>query len=198
MTTQKRLIKAAATLLDTGGEEAVTLRAVGHAAGVSHNAPYKHFANRNALLAAVATVSFADLAEAMAAIRGSARTPTAKLVAALDLLIRYSREHPARYRLLFNNPDTAAAGGELKVKAVETFEHCRSIVQECQQANDLPDAPSEALTSLIVATVHGLLAMEANGQLHPEKGLSSVKGSMEILLALLAPFKAENVNLAGR
>lgn len=45
MTTNKRLIEAAAA----GGEEAVTLRA----AGMSRNAPYKHFANRSALLAAV-------------------------------------------------------------------------------------------------------------------------------------------------
>lgn len=189
MTTDKRLIEAAAKLLDAGGEEAVTLRAVGHAAGVSHNAPYKHFANRSALLAAVATVSFADLAEAMAAIRRSAQTPIEKLLATLDLFMGYSREHPARYRLLFNNPETAAAGGELKAKALETFEHFRSIVQECQEANDLPAAPSGTLASLIFATTHGLLAIEGNGQLHPEKGLSSVKGSLEILLALLAPSK---------
>jgi AcrR family transcriptional regulator len=62
ITTDKRLIEAAAKLLDAGGEEAVTLRTVGHTPGVSHNAPYKHFANRSALLAAVAAVSFADLA----------------------------------------------------------------------------------------------------------------------------------------
>lgn len=189
MTTDKRLIEAAAELLDAGGEDAVTLRAVGHAAGVSHNAPYKHFANRSALLAAVAAVSFADLAEAMATIRRSRRTPTKKLMATLNLFMDYSREHPARYRLLFNNRETAAAGGELKTKALETFEHFRSIVQECQQANDLPSAPSETLASLIFATVHGLLAIEGNGQLHPEKGLSSVEASMEILLALLAPAK---------
>ncbi|GGE55085.1 TetR family transcriptional regulator [Agaricicola taiwanensis] len=187
MTTDKRLIDAAAKLLDAGGEEAVTLRAVGHTAGLSHNAPYKHFENRSALLAAVATVSFADLAEAMAPIRQSPRAPLEKLMATLDLLMDYGRERPARYRLLFNNPETAAAGGELKIKALETFNHFRSIVQECQQGNDLPDAPSETLASLIFATAHGLLTIEGNGQLHPEKGLSSVKASMETLLALLAP-----------
>jgi AcrR family transcriptional regulator len=57
MTTHKKLIAAAKRLLDTGGDQAVTLRAVGHACGISHNAPYKHFKNRDALLAAVATVS---------------------------------------------------------------------------------------------------------------------------------------------
>ena len=43
MTTAERIIEAAAALLDSGGESAVTLRAVGLASGISHNAPYKHF-----------------------------------------------------------------------------------------------------------------------------------------------------------
>ena len=58
MKTDQRLIAAAASLLDSGGEAAVTLRAVALAVGVSHNAPYKHFEDRNALLAAVAIQDF--------------------------------------------------------------------------------------------------------------------------------------------
>ncbi len=42
VTTDKKLIVAASALRDSGGEEAVTLRAVAHASGISHNAPYKH------------------------------------------------------------------------------------------------------------------------------------------------------------
>jgi AcrR family transcriptional regulator len=41
-----RLIIAAIALLDSGGEGAVTLRTVGHASGISHNAPCKHFKSR--------------------------------------------------------------------------------------------------------------------------------------------------------
>ena len=52
--TRDTLVAVAAQLLDEGGPEAVTLREVGHRAGVSHNAPYKHFADKEALLAAVA------------------------------------------------------------------------------------------------------------------------------------------------
>ena len=43
MTTDRRLIIAAIVLPDSGGEGAVTLRTVGHASGIPHNAPCKHF-----------------------------------------------------------------------------------------------------------------------------------------------------------
>ncbi len=43
MTKDKRPIVAATALLDSGGEGAVTLRTVGHASGIPHKAPYKHF-----------------------------------------------------------------------------------------------------------------------------------------------------------
>jgi AcrR family transcriptional regulator len=42
----RRLIIAAIALLDSGGEGAVTIRTVGHASGIPHNAPYKHFESR--------------------------------------------------------------------------------------------------------------------------------------------------------
>lgn len=187
MTTDQKLIEVAAKLLDAGGEEAVTLRAVGHAAGLSHNAPYKHFASRSALLAAVATVWLDELAQAVAAIRMSRRKPIEKLRSTIELIIDYRHRHPARFKLLFNSPETAAAGGELKAKALDLFEQVRAIVQQCQEAGKLPQAPSQALASLIFATAHGLLAIESNGGLHPEKGLSSVPASMELLLKLLSP-----------
>ena len=53
------ILDAAAELLDSVGPDGVTLRAVGERAGVSHNAPYKHFRDKEALLAAVAVREFA-------------------------------------------------------------------------------------------------------------------------------------------
>lgn len=46
MTKDRRLTIAATALLDSGGEGAVTLRTVGHASGIPHNAPWKHFKSR--------------------------------------------------------------------------------------------------------------------------------------------------------
>ena len=73
--TRDALVAAAAQLLDEGGPEAVTLREVGHRAGVSHNAPYKHFADKEALLAAVAARELDRRSSALAATAAGQRPP---------------------------------------------------------------------------------------------------------------------------
>ena len=67
MTKGKRLIATAVALLDSGGENAVTLRAVGHDSDVSHNAPYKHFKSRDALRRCVRTHRLLAVMETAAA-----------------------------------------------------------------------------------------------------------------------------------
>ena len=175
--TNKRLVAAAAALLDSGGEDAVTLRAVGHAVGVSHNAPYKHFANRDALLAAVAIVDFETLTAAFSSIRRSDAQPTAKLTSALTAVVDYSHQHPARYKLLFHDPGIAALGGDLEKTALKAFGEFIGIVEQCQSAGKLPDIPNTKLAGLLFASLHGLIALEASGRMHPEKGLTGVAPS---------------------
>ena len=186
MTTAERLIAAAASFLDAGGEEAVTLRAVGHAIGVSHNAPYKHFRDRSALLAAVAMGDFAMLTEAFAGVRQTSAKPTSKLKQALKQVVDYGREHPARYRLLFSNPEIAALGGEIEQAALMAFTAFAAIVQECQSARELPDVSNTSLSGLLYAAMHGLIDLDASGRMRPTKGLSSVGHSVDLLIQLLS------------
>jgi AcrR family transcriptional regulator len=186
MTTDKKLVAAAKRLLDTGGDEAVTLRAVGHACGISHNAPYKHFKNRDALLAAVATADFILLTDAFRKARISAEKPTAKLTRTLKVLVDFSKKHPARYHLLFSTPSIAAQHGELKKAAVDAFAEVVGIVGECQSLGELPQAPGATIALLLFATAHGLIAIEANGGLHPEKGLAGAAHGLEFLVQLLS------------
>ena len=197
MTTDKKLIAAAKRLLDTGGDEAVTLLAVGHACGISHNAPYKHFENRDALLAAVATADFVLLRDTFRKARSSAEKPTAKLTRTFKVLVDFSKKHPARYHLLFSTPSIAAQHGELKKAAVGAFAEVVGIVGECQSLGELPEArsvystpaatgPSATIALLLFATAHGLIAIESNGGLHPEKGLTGVAPGLDLLVQLLS------------
>lgn len=59
------LLLAATALLAEGGLASISLREVARRAGVSHNAPYRHFADRDSLLAALATIGFVQLGQEM-------------------------------------------------------------------------------------------------------------------------------------
>src|SRR5881394_2582635 len=63
---RQALLDAAVDLLRTGGADALTLRAAARAAGVSQSAPYRHFADRRALVAGVAQEGFARMGAAIA------------------------------------------------------------------------------------------------------------------------------------
>ena len=187
MGTGERLVEAAAALLDEGGEAAVTLRAVALAVGVSHNAPYRHFADRAALLAGVAERDFHSFTSGFEAIERSGRSPIGKVEAALATFVTYGEAHPARYRLLFGNPDIASRGGRLEAVAMETFSAFAALVRGAQDVGQLPTMPTATLTGLVYAAVHGLLDLKAGGRMRAEKGFSDVMGGTKLMLDLINP-----------
>ena len=105
----------------------------------------------------------------------------------------FSVKHPARYRLLFNDPAIAAHKGELEKSARSAFGEFMTIVEECQTARLLPDVPETTLAGLLFATMHGLIALEASGRMHPEKGLSGVETGLATLVQLLGPQRKDLV-----
>ena len=138
------------------------------------------------MLAAVATRDFGTLNDAFVnAGKGRAR-PIAKLRRALQAFVDYGHKSPARYRLLFNDPDMAAQGGELEVAALRCFATCTRLIADCQAAKQLPQAPAMQLAGLIYASVHGLIDLEAGGRLRSEKGFQAVSQSVNLLLSVLS------------
>ena len=94
------LLAAAAGWLDEQGAETLTLRELARAAGVSHAAPYHHFASREELLAGVAELAFDRLADALAA-AASAPEPAHALLDIGEAYVRQALAHPAQFRLMF-------------------------------------------------------------------------------------------------
>src|SRR5258706_5091870 len=93
------LLGTAAKILEKEGRDAISLRDLARRAGVSHNATYRHFADRQALLAALAEEGFALLA---AALEGKAWRDQAKAY------LRFGLANPERFRLMFSRPVPAA------------------------------------------------------------------------------------------
>ncbi len=188
--TKGRLVAAASDLLDSGGQEAVTLRAVAEVVGVSHNAPYRHFRDRSALLAAVAERDFDGLQQAFHAKADDQGDAGLLLRAAAMVLIAYAREHPARYRLLFSDPDLPSSGGTMEIAALGAFQAFGVIVQRCQAGGGLRPIETARLTGLIYATLHGAIDLELGGRAKNAKGLGSIEATVDLLFDLLAQAKA--------
>ena len=186
MSTREKLVTEAARLLDIGGEAAVTLRAVAQAVGVSHNAPYRHVRDRSALLAAIAERDFRMLASTFERERIRGAEPIDRLRQALGFFIRYGHDHPARYRLLFSDPEVAAAGGTLEAAALDAFMAFAHLVGDAQATRALPSATStRELAGLIYATAHGLIDLQAGGRMREQKGLTAAEQGVALLLSLL-------------
>src|SRR5436190_9091222 len=99
--TRDALLDAAEELLDAGGVEAVTLREVGRRAGVSHNAPYKHFASKEALLAAVAARELLRMQDDLVGGLPPEVRPEVALRVVFAGYARWAVTHPRRFKLIF-------------------------------------------------------------------------------------------------
>lgn len=185
MSTADRLVDAAARLLDDGGQAAVTLRAVATATDLSHNAPYKHFDGRDALLAAVATRDLIHLAEQWRGVRARPDGGRVRLLYAVDVIVAFARDHPARYRLVFGSPDPAPRHDDLDAAAETALQAFVDIVVDCQDDGSLPASPSDNVGITLFATVHGLIGADASGRLRARTGWSDIRTGMEFLLGLL-------------
>lgn len=99
---RQALLAAAAELLAGGGGDAVGMREIARRASVSHAAPYRHYANREALLADLAAIGFEQLAARFAGLP-AATTPERRLVEMARSYVDFAREQPQLWRLMFGN-----------------------------------------------------------------------------------------------
>jgi AcrR family transcriptional regulator len=98
--TTERIATAAGKLLDRSGTEAVTMRRVAKAVGITPMALYRHFANREALLNALADAGFEELAARLEAAAPSGG-PERRLWGNLDVFLDFALEKPRLFELMF-------------------------------------------------------------------------------------------------
>jgi AcrR family transcriptional regulator len=163
--TRDALLAAAAQLLDEGGPEAVTLREVGHRSGVSHNAPYKHFADKEALLAAVAARELDRRSAALSAIVAGRRPAGAAVQAMMRGYVAWALEFPQRFKLVYGS--WSKDSEELGVAAGTARALFTGVVTAAQRAGQLPAGDPERLASLLLALTHGAVDLALAGHLSP-------------------------------
>jgi AcrR family transcriptional regulator len=155
---QSALLRTAGKMLEKEGVEALKLREVARRAGVSHNAPYRHFAQREALLAALAAEGFAWLgaAQRQAAEAGGLRGMG-------EAYVDFALAHPQRFRLMFGGQISIARHAHLREVALRTFEGLSgALAARAPEAHGARDA-SVAAWSL----VHGLAMLLMGERIAP-------------------------------
>ncbi|MGO7420962.1 TetR/AcrR family transcriptional regulator, partial [Rhizobium ruizarguesonis] len=97
----RAIVEAALDVLSESQSTEFSLRELARRAGVSHNAPYKHFADKRELLAAVSAVGFELLAKRMADATKELDSPRERLAAIARAYVCGGVNNPALYRLMF-------------------------------------------------------------------------------------------------
>jgi AcrR family transcriptional regulator len=151
-------LRAAIALLEEGGETALSLRAVARRAGVSPAAPYRHYADREALVSAVAAVGYRELAERLAAAHPSPSTPEQMARVAIAY-VQFALERPALFRIMFGEPCDRDNDERVAATAAVSL-YVRHIVER-----SFPQGDTEALATAIWALVHGLAFLHLDGKL---------------------------------
>ncbi len=184
MSTREDLVAAATALLDEGGPERVTLREVGRRAGVSHNAPYKHFADKQGLLEAVAVGQLDRFGHFMTAEPDSEMPAADLLRLALLEYVGWARRYPRRFELTFGSSITASE--QLQVRGVATWQRLVALTAEAQKAGDLPEGDPERMAALVRSLAHGAAELSISGHLATNgKGHADAEDLVEDLLRLL-------------
>lgn len=98
------LLKAAFQLVAKVGMEGFTLREVARRAGVSHNAPYRHFKSREDLVAALATDGLRQLFAALEKAVADLSDPAARIRAAARVYLHFALQNPSRFHVMFHSP----------------------------------------------------------------------------------------------
>jgi AcrR family transcriptional regulator len=166
------IVAAALQLIDrTGTQESVTLRAVAREIGIAAPSIYAHFADRDAIMKAVIDQLFDELmAEVAASISVAADDPAEQLVAGCVAYVRYGREHPARYKVLFSDrrgspsedcePRQFRPGEPLVLPAgTEAFTLLAETIDACAAAGESASTDVLADTTAVWTALHGTVTL---------------------------------------
>jgi AcrR family transcriptional regulator len=161
------LIKAGVEILSKEGIEGLSLRKVAQRAGVSHNAPYSHFPDKQSLIAAISTEGFKGLyAELDAAVTSNPNDPKKQLQDGVLAYAQFAMDHTDTFKIMFSGilekEKEYPAFVEISQK---TFQRVVDIVQACQNAGILHSKQPELVAIAVWGQVHGIVSLALEGQI---------------------------------
>jgi AcrR family transcriptional regulator len=163
------LLAQAESTVRERGVEALSLRELAREAGVSHGAPRRHFADRQALLDALAEAGFERLgAELRSAFDGAGEDFQERLRATAAAYIRFATRDAALLELMFAGKHRESAGA-LHVAAERAFAVLLELIEQGQADGALETGEPERVGLVLFATIQGIAALVTGGMVDDEQ-----------------------------
>ncbi len=191
---RQTLLQAAVALIGEVGPRAFTLREVARRAGVSHNAPYRHFPAKDDLLIAVAVEGFERLTVLMQKSSARGRTTLERLQLCGRGYVDFALRWPHHFLVMFDLPKTLHERCRDEPAGANAFNVLIGCIMAAQQSGDLPagDPLPQAWTAW--SLVHGIakLAVSGNLPLSHRATLNFTRRATHVLSYGLMNLKAES------
>ncbi|MCH8544886.1 MAG: TetR/AcrR family transcriptional regulator [Alcanivorax sp.] len=161
---RQALVDAAlALMVETGGTD-FSLREAARRVGVTVNASYRHFRNKDALMVAIAAEGFRRFGRALMEGALEADDPQGRLLGSGRAYVRFARANPSLFRLMFSSFNVGRQEEELTLAGNQAFDVLKSgLATFLDKPADSPDVAVAALRAWSLA--HGLSYLILDGQL---------------------------------
>lgn len=175
---RERILRASVELLEREGLSALSMREVARRAGVSHQAPYHHFPDRESILAAIAEDGFRKLGQMMDVPGSASLGVLERLQRAATAYVTFALSHPAHFRVMFR-PELVHFGGfpSLGCAADEVYAHLEQSVCDFIASGRGWQRSEPAVIALCWSTVHGLASLLLDGPLSYKLPLHAAPGA---------------------
>jgi AcrR family transcriptional regulator len=161
------LIRVGIEILSKEGLAGLSLRKVAKKAGVSHAAPYAHFADKQALIAAISTEGYHRLYEQLSVMVESHKdNPQQMLVEMGWAYTQFAVKDPEHFKIMFSDIiEQEKDYPEFREMALKSFDLLVTLVKECQETGTLPPGPADMVAVRLWSLVHGFVLLLLEGQI---------------------------------
>jgi AcrR family transcriptional regulator len=158
-TFRARLCETAMQMFADEGYEAVTLRALAEKLGCSHALPYRYFADKQEIFAAVCGLGFERFAQALERAGAGVEDPEERLRVLARAYFRFAQREPHAYRIMFElREPVSVAPPRYRVKEIRSWQVLLESVELAVQAGVLAGEP-ETVAHVFWAGLHGLVSL---------------------------------------
>jgi AcrR family transcriptional regulator len=152
-------------VIHSKGIDALTLRAVGEQLGVSRSALYRHFADKQALLGAVAAEGFRLLRTALLQAWNGAGQGAAGFDAMGSAYVQFALDHTSHYRVMFGGFVPGGSVHAIQDPETDAFQTLVDAIVDQQRQRVIRDDDPRQLAMYIWAVVHGVAMLAVDGML---------------------------------